>query len=157
MTGERKLPHAVPGFRDELNVRDLGGYVTQDGRRVKKRLLIRCAAPGEMNAEELEAFAGLGIVSLMDFRSGSERSKLPDPIGVSECYYPISAVKIDDDTEVDYSPAAILKMVLKQKGRDKVGSLVRDFYVQTGKCSNCFSTDACRWLFTAQPAKTGQG
>ena len=115
MTGERKLPHAVPGFRNEMNVRDLGGYVTKDGRKVRKRLLIRCAAPGEMDAGELETFAQLGIVSLMDFRSGSERAKLPDPIGVSEEYYPISAVRIDDDTEVDYSPAALLKMVLKQK------------------------------------------
>ena len=34
MTGERKLPHAVPGFRNEMNVRDLGGYVTKDGRKV---------------------------------------------------------------------------------------------------------------------------
>ena len=142
MTGERKLPHAVPGFRNELNVRDLGGYVTKDGRKVRKRLLIRCAAPGEMDAGELETFAQLGIVSLMDFRSGSERAKLPDPIGVSEEYYPISAVKIDDDTEVDYSPAALLKMVLRQKGRDKVGSLVRGFYVQT-----LFDNDAYRKMF----------
>lgn len=142
MTGERKLPHAVPGFRNEMNVRDLGGYVTKDGRRIRKRLLIRCAAPGEMDADELETFAQLGIVSLMDFRSGSERAKLPDPIGVSEEYYPISAVKIDDDTEVDYSPPALLKMVLKQKGRDKVASLVRSFYVQT-----LFDNEAYRKMF----------
>lgn len=142
MTGERKLPHAVPGFRNEMNVRDLGGYVTKDGRKVRKRLLIRCAAPGEMDAGELETFAQLGIVSLMDFRSSSERAKLPDPIGVSEEYYPISAVKIDDDTEVDYSPAALIKMVLRQKGRDKVGSLVRGFYVQT-----LFDNEAYRKMF----------
>ena len=142
MTGERKLPHAVPGFRNEMNVRDLGGYITKDGRKVRKRLLIRCAAPGEMDAGELETFAQLGIVSLMDFRSGSERAKLPDPIGVSEEYYPISAVKIDDDTEVDYSPAALIKMVLRQKGRDKVGSLVRGFYVQT-----LFDNGAFRKMF----------
>jgi protein-tyrosine phosphatase len=95
-----------------------------------------------MDAGELETFAQLGIVSLMDFRSGSERAKLPDPIGVSEEYYPISAVKIDDDTEVDYSPAALIKMVLRQKGRDKVGSLVRGFYVQT-----LFDNEAYRKMF----------
>lgn len=124
------LPHALPGFRREMNVRDLGGYVTSDGRKVRKRLLIRCAAPGEMNAEEVEAFARLGLVSLMDFRSGDERSKLPDPIGVSKEYYPISAVKIADDVEVDYSPAAILTAAMKQKGVDKVGSLAKMFYTQ---------------------------
>lgn len=139
---EKMLPHALPGFRREMNVRDLGGYTTVDGRKVRKGLLIRCAAPGEMNAEEVEAFAKLGIVSLMDFRSGSERGKLPDPIGVSEEYYPISAVKIDDDEDVDLSPAAIVKAVMKQKGKNKVGSLVRSFYVDT-----LFDNDAYRKMF----------
>lgn len=139
---EKILPHAVPGFRKEMNVRDLGGYRTQDGRQVKKGLLIRCGAPGEMDAGEVETFARLGIVSLMDFRSGDERSKLPDPIGVSESYYPISAVKIDDDTEVDYSPAALMRMVMQQKGKDKVGNLVREFYKET-----LFDNEAFRKMF----------
>ncbi|MDO4804743.1 MAG: tyrosine-protein phosphatase [Lachnospiraceae bacterium] len=136
------LPHAVPGFRRELNVRDLGGYETEDGRKVREGLLIRCAAPGEMDAAEVEAFAGLGIVSLMDFRSGDERAKLPDPIGVSEDYYPISAVKFSDDAEVDLSPAAIMKAALGQKGRDKVGSLAKMFYTDV-----LFDNEAFRKMF----------
>ena len=45
----------VPGFRRELNVRELGGYEAADGRRVKHGIFFRTAALGDFNEEELDA------------------------------------------------------------------------------------------------------
>ncbi len=66
-------------FRRELNVRELGGYRTKDGRRVRMGHFYRSSAPGLFNDAELLAAAGLGLKYIFDFRSEVEASRLPDP------------------------------------------------------------------------------
>lgn len=71
---ERRVPLAgVPNFRD------LGGYETEDGRRVKWGQVFRSGALGDLTPEDLSTVVGLGIKLVCDFRSDSEVEAKADP------------------------------------------------------------------------------
>lgn len=62
------------------NARQLGGYETADGRRVKRDVLLRTAKLSDAPSEELAALKDiyhLGVV--VDFRTLAEREGAPDP------------------------------------------------------------------------------
>ena len=63
----------------ELNIRDLGGLETRDGRHVKSGLLFRSAAPYFFNEEQLEPVKALRLKTILDFRTESGADKRPDP------------------------------------------------------------------------------
>jgi len=70
---QRRLSLAgVPNFRD------LGGYRTGDGRQVQWGLLYRSSELGHLTPGDLETLHGLGIKSVVDFRSAGERQSSPD-------------------------------------------------------------------------------
>lgn len=60
------------------NFRDLGGYSTSDGRRVRWGQLFRADALGDLSDDDLETVAGLGIKLICDFRSPLEVEEAPD-------------------------------------------------------------------------------
>lgn len=60
------------------NFRDLGGYRTGDGRQVQWGQIYRSSELGHLTAGDLETLRGLGIKSVVDFRSAGERLKSPD-------------------------------------------------------------------------------
>lgn len=73
-----------PGPRIDLvgasNFRDLGGYASTDGRRVRWRQLFRSSALGGLTAESWTFVTDrLGVRSVCDFRSDGEVEALPDP------------------------------------------------------------------------------
>lgn len=70
--GARITTQSVP------NLRDLGGWPTQNGGRVRSGLLYRGIELNDLQAEDLNVFANLGIRSVYDFRTGSERENQPD-------------------------------------------------------------------------------
>jgi protein-tyrosine phosphatase len=59
------------------NFRDLGGYPTEDGRRVKWRRLFRSGNMEALTARDLETILSLGLKFVCDFRSTSERERSP--------------------------------------------------------------------------------
>lgn len=62
------------------NARQLGGYVTKDGRHVKDNLLLRTAKLSTASEEDLQTLKdtyNLGYV--VDFRTSSEIASAPDP------------------------------------------------------------------------------
>ncbi len=68
------------------NFRDLGGYETRDGRRVKWRRLYRSGELTELSDSDLEKLAALGIRTVVDLRGVAEvERKGPDrlPAGAS--------------------------------------------------------------------------
>ena len=70
---QRRLPLAgAPNFRD------LGGYRAGDGRQVQWGQLYRSSELGHLTAGDLETLHGLGIKSVVDFRSAGERQRSPD-------------------------------------------------------------------------------
>jgi protein-tyrosine phosphatase len=62
------------------NLRDVGGYETGDGRRVRTRLLYRSGALDALTPADAEAFDSLGLRTVYDLRSRFEREDHPDPV-----------------------------------------------------------------------------
>jgi protein tyrosine/serine phosphatase len=63
-----------------LNVRDLGGIVTADGRRVRHGALIRSDQLCRLSDRGRTAFLEHGIRTVIDLRTPTEAAKDPDPI-----------------------------------------------------------------------------
>jgi protein-tyrosine phosphatase len=65
------------------NFRDLGGYTTADGRRVRAGTLYRSGAPIGLTDADRRRIDALGIRRIIDFRSVEERAREPGswPVG----------------------------------------------------------------------------
>lgn len=86
-------PHAVPPARrtdthtDQAialasvpNMRDVGGLATTAGRRVRTGVLYRSGALDMLEGDDAAHFARLGIRTIYDFRTESERTARPDRV-----------------------------------------------------------------------------
>jgi protein-tyrosine phosphatase len=73
ITAERRLPLQGPD-----NFRDLGGYATADGRRVRWGRLYRSNDLSGLTPDDLEYLSRIGLKLVCDFRSDRERSQKPD-------------------------------------------------------------------------------
>ena len=56
------------------NFRDLGGYATRDGHRVRWRQIFRSNHLGHLTPSDVEVVRGLGVKSAFDFRGVEERA-----------------------------------------------------------------------------------
>jgi protein-tyrosine phosphatase len=61
-----------------LNLRDLGGYPTADGREVRRGCLYRSSALCSLTDADVDAFAALGIEVVVDLRNDHERRSRPN-------------------------------------------------------------------------------
>jgi protein-tyrosine phosphatase len=59
------------------NFRDLGGYATEDGRRVRRGRLFRSGAPVGLTAADRARLEALGLHRVIDLRSREERVREP--------------------------------------------------------------------------------
>ncbi len=75
----------VIAMQGASNVRDMGGWTTQDGRVVARGRLFRSAALHSLTDADLAAFAGFGLRTVCDFRGEAEQAKAPSrlPSGVT--------------------------------------------------------------------------
>ncbi|MEK4231033.1 tyrosine-protein phosphatase [Solibacillus sp. FSL H8-0538] len=62
-----------------LNFRDMGGYPTQDGRKVRNGLFFRSASLTKMTEEDRRKVQSLGIRTIFDYRDEHEATNNPDP------------------------------------------------------------------------------
>jgi len=65
-------------FKGTSNFRDLGGYLTAEGRSVKWGALYRAGHLAKLRNGDLRLFETLDIHTLVDFRSRMERERNPD-------------------------------------------------------------------------------
>lgn len=82
------LPKDVPNAKREQyrriafagvkNFRDLGGYATSDGKRLKWGVLYRSGHLHKLTAKDLTAFTHLGVRTVLDLRADFERTQEPD-------------------------------------------------------------------------------
>lgn len=96
-------------FHDELNFRGLGGYPTQDGRKIKKCLFYRSGGLSRMTKEELDVFRSLGIHCILDLRTQKESKEHPDPdLGIEMLQH--SGVVSRGGEEIDFSPKGMYQI-----------------------------------------------
>lgn len=68
------------GISSIPNLRDVGGYLTAEGHRVRTGLLYRSSALNHLADEDAGAFARLGIRTVYDLRSDPERHAQPEQL-----------------------------------------------------------------------------
>ena len=69
-------PYTIP-LEGASNLRDLGGYGTEDGRRVRRGLVFRSAALATLTEADLATVSALGLRSICDFRGVEESGRAP--------------------------------------------------------------------------------
>lgn len=84
------LPHA-------FNVRDLGGFMTKDGKTVRWQKLYRADALCALTEAEWQTLFDGGVRTVVDLRSRSETEMMPDrvPAGISWVHCPLQAEDMD--------------------------------------------------------------
>ena len=98
----------ILGIEKKRNLRDLGGYKTQNGKRVKKGYFFRSSRLMDFEQAELEILNSLNIKKIYDLRSKEEVKDAPDPTLKGAEYIHSSAAARADGTEVNFSPAALI-------------------------------------------------
>src|ERR1700722_2314806 len=89
-----------------VNLRDRGGMPTESGATTVPRRLIRSESPHTLTDEGLRAIVDLGIGTVVDLRTDSEREKRPSPLadaGVRIVHAPIFT---DDEEYPDHLATA---------------------------------------------------
>jgi protein-tyrosine phosphatase len=93
VASERRLP-----LEGALNFRDLGGYLTSDGRRVRWGRLFRADSLAGLTSNDLRYLSALDIQLICDFRSEQERTDDPsqyDSGALNIMNLPVSAEGVD--------------------------------------------------------------
>ncbi|MGN1373155.1 MAG: tyrosine-protein phosphatase [Candidatus Coproplasma sp.] len=74
-----------------FNTRDLGGFVTEDGRKIKKGKLIRSGKLNKIPPETIEALKALDVTTVVDLRIFTEIEEAPDTLweGVKYVHQPL--------------------------------------------------------------------
>jgi protein-tyrosine phosphatase len=67
------------------NFRDLGGYATADGRRIRHGLVFRSAHLGGLTDGDRRTLATLGVRTIVDLRGVSEAAETPHAIAGVSC------------------------------------------------------------------------
>ncbi|KRM87334.1 tyrosine-protein phosphatase [Lacticaseibacillus thailandensis] len=82
-----------------FNFRDLGGYTTTDGRRIRSHRLVRSGKLDQLSDRDVHFLGEYGVRHDVDFRSPDEQTKAPDrPLPAA--HYHSLPVFITDQTQV---------------------------------------------------------
>lgn len=61
-----------------VNCRDIGGYLTVDGRQVRKGIIYRSDQLADISDSDLESIQRMGLKTIVDFRSSIEQRDKPN-------------------------------------------------------------------------------
>ncbi len=113
-------PFVVP-LSGTSNFRDLGGYTTTDGKRVKRGMVFRSAALGGLTAADQSAVAALGLRTICDLRGRRELEGAPTRVpGVALVPLPIEptvGASLRDLLHTKEATGEALQSVLEQAYR----------------------------------------
>ena len=75
-------------FSHVANIRDLGGIVNKNGKKIRDHFLIRSSELSRMNDEEAKVlYEEIGVKTVFDFRSPFETNRSQDRIAEGVAYY----------------------------------------------------------------------
>lgn len=98
------------------NFRDFGGYVTQDGKHLKKGVLYRSGDLSKATDADLDDISSLGIKTICDLRSAEERRMAPDRVPVTT---PLTFINIPMRPIVDYHARSVRRLLSLMFGRER--------------------------------------
>ncbi|GBG94815.1 protein tyrosine phosphatase [Ligilactobacillus salitolerans] len=96
-----------------FNFRELGGYQTTTGKRIKKHKLLRSAALNNLSEKDLQYLDEYGLRYDIDFRSPEEQKRQPDRLPAQAAYH-FAPVFTVDETKSQDADRAENEMFLKQ-------------------------------------------
>lgn len=109
------VPGHDVGLATVANFRDLGGYHTRSGGRVRVGLVYRSTSLHRLDGADAQAFGQLGIRAVIDLRTDAERSAEPDRLPPGTAY--IVADVLRDATSM--SPAALMQLLQEPKAAEE--------------------------------------
>lgn len=122
------------------NARDLGGYKTLEGKRIKPKKLIRSGTLGALIEEDIRILVeNYNLKTIIDLRTDAERSQNPDPEipGVVSYHNPIlrdetfgitkESEKTLSKEEFDYSEMLLNHVKMMGENEDSLASLYAEF------------------------------
>lgn len=86
-------------IKGAYNMRDLGGYQTNNGKHVKYKTIIRSGDLNELTTDDLRYLSEIPLITDIDFRSEQEKEAAPDkhPDSIKEyIWLPINAGDMND-------------------------------------------------------------
>jgi len=112
-----------------FNFRDLGGYPTADGRRLRWRTLFRADGLTRLDAADCRVLAELGLATVIDLRTrgeADERGRFPrDLLAVDYHHLPLIDVLPPTEELEHYREPAYVTARYTQILREGSGSIVR--------------------------------
>lgn len=125
------------GLAGAPNARDIGGYATADGHRVKTGAVYRSNALNALTPEDIQALQGRKLAQVVDFRSAAERAAAPDVIipGAAEVWAPLIAnVPADSPGPTTREKGETLYKQLSStsEARQELATFLRDILWGTG-------------------------
>lgn len=103
-----------------VNFRDLGGYTTNDGRRLRWGRVYRTGTLAKLTPHDIEVVAQLGIKLVCDLRTADEVSAAPEPLdGVDNFHMSIE--------EENATPARLRALLFDRK---RLPDLMLKFYTE---------------------------
>ena len=92
--------HNYIQLEGEDNMRDLGGFVGQDGKSIKYRKLFRSGELSTLTRADQDSMIILGIEQIIDLRSKSELEEAPDNIPEGILHYHLPLIKLGSSADV---------------------------------------------------------
>lgn len=118
----------VPGFDIDLNLRELGGLPTYDGRHVRHGLFYRGSALVGLSPEERELVDAFGLRFMLDLRAAGEAAFASDYVPDGAEYLRCGGMRFPDGSEVDFSPEAIAKIETEMPEALRDGHFMESLY-----------------------------
>jgi protein-tyrosine phosphatase len=88
-------PNRMIPLRGAVNFRDMGGYATADGRRVRKGQVYRAGMLANLEPDDLAYLESIGLKLVCDLRSAEEKTQSPDKLppveGLDYLHLPLDA------------------------------------------------------------------
>lgn len=97
----------ITGFPLLMNVRELGGIESADGRCARHGLLYRGSALTGLSAKQSSIVDGFGLRCIFDLRAKSEADGQEDYIPEGAEYHRIAGMYDTVGSEMDFSPTAV--------------------------------------------------